>query len=85
MLIVGDIVGVSFFPGTNDFLQTTNIFGKPYYSGPEATFNFGINLYTMQTLRTLGTMPRTKIKSVTKNLNIGKTLNAANCFVANSP
>ena len=62
-------MGVSFSSSSN--LQTTNVIGKPYYSGSEAVFNFAVNIGTLTMMRTLGTISNTKLQKIFSNLNIG--------------
>ena len=76
-------MGISYFPNTKYNIDTKLLFGKPSYSGHEATFNFAINLYTMNMIRTLGRLSSSKLKYVTANLNIGKSefcKNACTCM-----
>ncbi|KAF6025141.1 Tep6 [Bugula neritina] len=68
--VIGDIVGISFFPKTNYDLKTTNLIGKPYYSGSEATFNFAANLYALNMVRSLGTLDKSKLAKITTSLNV---------------
>ncbi|XP_067941196.1 CD109 antigen-like [Watersipora subatra] len=69
--VIGDIIGISFFPSAKYYLQTGNLIGKqPSYSGHEATFNFAMNLYTLDMMRSLGKISTSKVKKVTDNMNI---------------
>ena len=69
---VGDIVGVPFLSQPKHNLKTTNLIGKPYYSGSEATFNLAVNLITLNMMKSLGTVSNSKLVGITSNLNLGE-------------
>lgn len=65
-------MGISFFPYAKYDLKTMTLIGQPYYSGAEAVFNFGVNVYTLDMLRSLGKISQEKIKTVAGRINIGE-------------
>ena len=47
---------------------------QPSGCGPEAIFNYAVNLNTLSMLRSLGSFNQEKTVKVTNNINIGKYL-----------
>ena len=67
-------MGISFFPYAKFDLKTMSLIGQPYYSGAEAVFNFAVNVYTLDMLRSLGQISQSKVKAVAGRINVGKIL-----------
>ena len=67
-------MGISFFPYAKFDLKTMSLIGQPYYSGAEAVFNFAVNVYTLDMLRSLGQISQSKVRAVAGRINVGKIL-----------
>lgn len=72
----GDIIGTSFFPYAQNYLQTSNMIAQPSGSGSEAIFNFGVNIYTLSMLRGYNALSYERIIKVTTSINIGERKHA---------
>lgn len=66
-------MGISYFPYAKYDLSTMTLLGQPYGSGAEATFNFAVKIYTLSTLRSLGTLSRSRVVKATDQINIGNS------------
>ncbi|XP_067928326.1 CD109 antigen-like [Watersipora subatra] len=70
IFVLGDVVGVSFFPYTHYDLNSENLLRQPYGTGAEAVFNFAVNVYTLKLLRPLSSITMEEINKVLFTLNI---------------
>lgn len=68
--VIGDIVGVSFFPFANNFLTAQNLLGRPYGSATQALYNLAANVLTLKMLRSISAVSSTQLSAITHSLNI---------------